>query len=197
MIKTTPLYNSHVKLGAKMVDFAGYKMPIQYTGITAEHLNVRDNVGIFDVSHMGEFIVHGPESEQFLNYICSNKIENIKIGKAQYNLLINKNGGIIDDLIVYKTSSFEYMLVVNAANIEKDYDWIKKNISNFNCEVNDRSDDLGLISVQGPNSTKLLDEIFMDVNINEITRFGFKKIKDKDHYKNEIIISKTGYTGSE
>ena len=163
-----------------MVDFAGYKMPIQYTGITAEHLNVRDNVGIFDVSHMGEFIVHGPESEQFLNYICSNKIENIKIGKAQYNLLINKNGGIIDDLIVYKTSSFEYMLVVNAANIEKDYDWIKKNISGFNCEINDRSDDLGLISVQGPNSTKLLDEIFMDVNINEITRFGFKKIEDKD-----------------
>ena len=197
MIKTTPLYNSHVKLGAKMVDFAGYKMPIQYTGITAEHLNVRDNVGIFDVSHMGEFIVYGPESEQFLNYICSNKIENIKIGKAQYNLLINKNGGIIDDLIVYKTSSFEYMLVVNAANIEKDYDWIKKNISGFNCEINDRSDDLGLISVQGPNSTKLLDEIFMDVNIDEITRFAFKKIKDKDHYKNEIIISKTGYTGSE
>ena len=126
MIKTTPLYNSHVKLGAKMVDFAGYKMPIQYTGITAEHLNVRDNVGIFDVSHMGEFIIYGPESEQFLNYVCSNKIENIKIGKAQYNLLINKNGGIIDDLIVYKTSSFEYMLVVNAANIEKDYDWTKK-----------------------------------------------------------------------
>ena len=118
-----------------MVDFAGYKMPIQYTGITSEHLNVRDNVGIFDVSHMGEFIIYGPESEQFLNYICSNKIENIKIGKAQYNLLINKNGGIIDDLIVYKTSSFEYMLVVNAANVEKDYDWIKKNISDFNLSL--------------------------------------------------------------
>ena len=146
---------------------------------------------------MGEFIIYGPESEQFLNYVCSNKIENIKIGKAQYNLLINKNGGIIDDLIVGKTSSFEYMLVVNAANIEKDYDWIKKNIIGFNCKINDRSDDLGLISVQGPNSTKLLDKFFMDVNIDEITRFGFKKIEDKDHYKNEGIISKTGYTGSE
>ena len=197
MIKTTPLFNTHVKLGAKMVDFAGFKMPIQYAGITTEHLNVRNNVGIFDVSHMGEFLISGPESTSFLNYICSNNIKNIKIGRAQYNLLINQNGGIIDDLIVYKTSNYEYMLVVNAANIKKDYDWIKKNINGFKCKINDKSDDLGLISVQGPNSTKLLNDVFKDVNIRELSRFYFKKFENRLKYKNEIIISKTGYTGSE
>lgn len=180
-----------------MVDFAGFKMPIQYSGITAEHLNVRHNVGIFDVSHMGEFIISGPESTQFLNYICSNKIENIKIGKAQYNLFINHNGGIIDDLIVYRISNSEYMLVVNAANIKKDYNWIKKNINKFKCEVNDKSDDIGLISIQGPNSTQVLNEIFKDTSIGELERFCFNRFENKVYYKNEIIISKTGYSGSE
>ena len=145
MIKTTPLFNSHVNLGAKMVDFAGFKMPIQYQGITSEHLNVRNHVGIFDVSHMGEFKIYGKDSTKFLNYICSNNIEKISIGKAQYNLLMNPNGGIIDDLIVYKTAISEYMLVVNAANISKDYDWIKKNINGFECEIKNISDDIGLI----------------------------------------------------
>ncbi len=180
-----------------MVDFAGFKMPIQYAGITVEHLNVRSNVGIFDVSHMGEFIISGPESTHFLNYICSNNIENIKIGKAQYNLLINHNGGIIDDLIVYKTSNYEYMLVVNAANTKKDYDWIKMNINGFKCEINDKSEDLGLISVQGPNSIKVLNDIFKDLDIDKLSRFSFKKFINRAKYKNEIIISKTGYTGSE
>ena len=100
MIKTTPLFNSHVNLGAKMVDFAGFKMPIQYQGITSEHLNVRNHVGIFDVSHMGEFKIYGKDSTKFLNYIWSNNIEKISIEKAQYNLLMNPNGGVIDDLIV-------------------------------------------------------------------------------------------------
>ena len=116
MIKTTPLFNSHVNLGAKMVDFAGFKMPIQYQGITTEHLNVRNHVGIFDVSHMGEFKIYGKDSTKFLNYICSNNIEKISIEKAQYNLLMNPNGGIIDDLIIYKTAISEYMLVVNAVS---------------------------------------------------------------------------------
>ena len=180
-----------------MVDFAGFKMPIQYSGITAEHLNVRNNVGVFDVSHMGEFIISGPDSTQFLNYICSNKIDSIKIGKAQYNLLMNRSGGIVDDLIIYKTSNVEYMLVVNAANIKKDYDWIKKNINGFKCVINDKSNEIGLISVQGPNSTKLLNEIFNNANIGELVKFCFKKYKNKLYYKNDIIISKTGYTGSE
>ena len=196
MIKTTPLFSSHVNLGAKMVDFAGFKMPIQYQGITTEHLNVRNHVGIFDVSHMGEFKIYGKDSTKFLNYICSNNIEKISIGKAQYNLLMNPNGGIIDDLIIYKTAISEYMLVVNAANISKDYDWIKKNIIGFECEIKNISDDIGLISVQGPNSTNLLNEIFLGQNIQNLTKFCFKTIRNITGFKKDIIISQTGYTGS-
>ncbi|MFL2592485.1 MAG: glycine cleavage system aminomethyltransferase GcvT [Flavobacteriaceae bacterium] len=196
MIKTTPLFNSHVNLGAKMVDFAGFKMPIQYQGITTEHLNVRNQVGIFDVSHMGEFKIFGKDSTKFLNYICSNNIEKISIGKAQYNLLMNPSGGIIDDLIVYRTAISEYMLVVNAANISKDYDWIKKNIDGFECEIKNISDEIGLISVQGPNSTNLLNKIFTGKNIHDLTRFCFKNIGNINGFKKNIIVSKTGYTGS-
>ena len=196
MIKTTPLFNSHVNLGAKMVDFAGFKMPIQYQGITTEHLNVRNQVGIFDVSHMGEFKIFGKDSTKFLNYICSNNIEKISIGKAQYNLLMNPSGGIIDDLIVYRTAISEYMLVVNAANISKDYDWIKKNINGFECEIKNISDEIGLISVQGPNSTNLLNKIFTGKNIHKLTRFCFKNIGNINGFKKDIIVSKTGYTGS-
>ena len=196
MIKTTPLFNSHVNLGAKMVDFAGFKMPIQYQGITTEHLNVRNQVGIFDVSHMGEFKIFGKDSTKFLNYICSNNIEKISIGKAQYNLLMNPSGGIIDDLIVYRTAISEYMLVVNAANISKDYDWIKKNIDGFECEIKNISDEIGLISVQGPNSTNLLNKIFTGKNIHNLTRFCFKNIGNINGFKKDIIVSKTGYTGS-
>ena len=196
MIKTTHLFNSHVNLGAKMVDFAGFKMPIQYQGITTEHLNVRNQVGIFDVSHMGEFKIFGKDSTKFLNYICSNNIEKISIGKAQYNLLMNPSGGIIDDLIVYRTAISEYMLVVNAANISKDYDWIKKNIDGFECEIKNISDEIGLISVQGPNSTNLLNKIFTGKNIHDLTRFCFKNIGNINGFKKDIIVSKTGYTGS-
>jgi len=179
-----------------MVDFAGFKMPIQYQGITTEHLNVRNQVGIFDVSHMGEFKIFGKDSTKFLNYICSNNIEKISIGKAQYNLLMNPSGGIIDDLIVYRTAISEYMLVVNAANISKDYDWIKKNIDGFECEIKNISDEIGLISVQGPNSTNLLNKIFTGKNIHDLTRFCFKNIGNINGFKKDIIVSKTGYTGS-
>ena len=179
-----------------MVDFAGFKMPIQYQGITTEHLNVRNQVGIFDVSHMGEFKIFGKDSTKFLNYICSNNIEKISIGKAQYNLLMNPSGGIIDDLIVYRTAISEYMLVVNAANISKDYDWIKKNINSFECEIKNISDEMGLISVQGPNSTNLLNKIFTGKNIHDLTRFCFKNIGNINGFKKDIIVSKTGYTGS-
>ena len=123
-----------------------------------------------------------------------NNIEKISIGKAQYNLLMNPNGGVIDDLIVYKTAISEYMLVVNAANISKDYDWIKKNINGFECEIKNISDDIGLISVQGPNSTNLLNEIFSGQNIHNLTRFSFKTIRNITGLKKDIIISQTGYT---
>ncbi len=123
-------------------------------------------------------------------------MKKISIGKAQYNLLMNPNGGIIDDLIIYKTAISEYMLVVNAANISKDYDWIKKNINGFECEIKNVSDEIGLISVQGPNSTNLLNEIFLGQNIQNLTKFCFKTIRNITDFKKDIIISQTGYTGS-
>ena len=134
-MKKTPLYNQHVQLEAKMVDFGGFNMPIQYKGISIEHQCVRNDVGIFDVSHMGEFFVQGNESTSFLNYICSNDINKIEIQKAQYNCFINNHGGIVDDLIVYRIEEKKYMLVVNATNIEKDWKWIKKNIQDFEINI--------------------------------------------------------------
>ena len=154
-MKKTSLYNQHIELKAKMVDFGGFNMPIQYEGISYEHLNVRSNVGMFDVSHMGEFFVDGDESLEFLNYVCSNNIKKIEINKAQYNCLINENGGIIDDLIVYRCDEKEYMLVVNAANIEKDWNWLSFQIKNFNCNLHNESENIGLISVQGPKSLEV------------------------------------------
>ena len=191
-MRKTKLYNEHIQLNAKMVDFGGFNMPIQYTGISTEHLNVRNNVGIFDVSHMGEFYVSGNDALGFLNYVCSNNIHKIKIYKAQYNCLINENGGIIDDLIIYRTNDKDYMLVVNAANIEKDWNWLNQQIKKFNCNISNKSDSIGLISVQGPNSLKLINDVFND-NFESIKKFNFKSII---HKNSKVLISNTGYTGS-
>lgn len=191
-MRKTKLYSEHIQLNAKMVDFGGFDMPIQYTGISTEHLNVRNNVGIFDVSHMGEFYVSGNDALGFLNYVCSNNIHKIKIYKAQYNCLINENGGIIDDLIIYRTNDKDYMLVVNAANIEKDWNWLNQQIKKFNCNISNKSDSIGLISVQGPNSLKLINDVFND-NFESIKKFNFKSII---HKNSKVLISNTGYTGS-
>ena len=191
-MKKTPLYNQHVQLEAKMVDFGGFNMPIQYKGISIEHQCVRKDVGIFDVSHMGEFFVQGNESTSFLNYICSNDINKIEIQKAQYNCFINNHGGIVDDLIVYRIEEKKYMLVVNAANIEKDWKWIKKNIQNFDCKIINSSADIGLISVQGPESLNLINDTFSK-NFSNLKKFSFNNILVSNK---SIIVSNTGYTGS-
>jgi len=191
-MRKTKLYSEHIQLNAKMVDFGGFNMPIQYSGISTEHLNVRNNVGIFDVSHMGEFYVNGNDALGFLNYVCSNNIHKIEIYKAQYNCLINENGGIIDDLIIYRTNEKDYMLVVNAANIEKDWNWLNQQIKKFNCNISNKSDSMGLISVQGPNSLQLINDVFND-NFESIKKFNFKSII---HKNSKILISNTGYTGS-
>ena len=191
-MRKTKLYSEHIQLNAKMVDFGGFNMPIQYSGISTEHLNVRNNVGIFDVSHMGEFYVSGNDALGFLNYVCSNNIHKIKIYKAQYNCLINENGGIIDDLIIYRTNEKDYMLVVNAANIDKDWNWLNQQIKKFNCNISNKSDSIGLISVQGPNSLKLINDVFND-NFESIKKFNFKSII---HKNSKVLISNTGYTGS-
>lgn len=191
-MKKTPLYNQHVQLDAKMVDFGGFNMPIQYRGISIEHQCVRNDVGIFDVSHMGEFFVQGNESTSFLNFICSNDINKIEIQKAQYNCFVNNHGGIVDDLIVYRIEEKKYMLVVNAANIEKDWKWIKKNIQNFDCKIINSSADIGLISVQGPESLNLINDTFSK-NFSNLKKFSFNNILVSNK---SIIVSNTGYTGS-
>ena len=191
-MKKTSLFEKHIELNAKMVDFGGFNMPIQYSGISDEHINVRNNVGIFDVSHMGEFFVSGKEALQFLNHICSNNIEKIEINNAQYNCFTNENGGIIDDLIVYRCDENEYMLVVNASNIDKDWNWLNRYINKYDCSIINESDNIGLISVQGPKSLQLINDIF-NKDFTSIKKFNFKTIEYKKH---KIAISNTGYTGS-
>ena len=191
-MKKTPLYNQHIKLQAKMVDFGGFIMPIQYQGISIEHQCVRNNVGIFDVSHMGEFFVSGNDSLKFLNYVCTNNIDRIKINTAQYNCFTNNKGGIIDDLIIYRCGLNEYMLVVNASNIEKDWNWLVKKIGNYKCELTNESDNIGLISVQGPKSIDLVNKVF-DKNFEHLKKFNFT---ESIVMNSKIIISNTGYTGS-
>jgi aminomethyltransferase len=191
-MKKTSLFEKHIELNAKMVDFGGFNMPIQYSGISDEHINVRNNVGIFDVSHMGEFFVSGKEALQFLNHVCSNNIEKIEINKAQYNCFTNENGGIIDDLIVYRCDENEYMLVVNASNIDKDWNWLNRYINKYDCSIINESDNIGLISVQGPKSLQLINDIF-NKDFTSIKKLNFKTIEYKKH---KVIISNTGYTGS-
>lgn len=194
-MKKTPLFEIHQELGAKMVPFAGFEMPVSYTGIKDEHLAVRNNVGLFDVSHMGEFVVKGTDAEALLQWICSNDVSKMHNMQCQYNCMPNEIGGIVDDLIVYKWDDKEYNLVVNASNIEKDLSWIKAQIKtkNFDVHIEDISDKLALIAVQGPNAEKLVQTL-TTIDLSSIAYYHFNagKIGGVD----DVVISNTGYTGS-
>ena len=192
-MKKTSLFDIHVKSNAKMVPFAGFNMPVQFEGVNAEHLQVRNSVGIFDVSHMGEFLVEGENATSFLNYICSNDILLMSDGKAQYNCLTNPNGGVIDDSIVYKFSSNNYMVVVNASNIEKDWNWINKQNINFNNKLTNISDNTSLLAVQGPKANEVIQKL-VDFDLSQLKSYSF--IKNDIKEIKEVIISTTGYTGS-
>ena len=182
----TALYEKHTGLNAKMIEFAGYLMPVQYEGVVAEHLCVKENVGVFDVSHMGEFYVFGDKTEDFLQSVLSNDVSTLKKGQAQYNCIPNETGGIVDDLILYKLESDRFMLVVNASNIKKDWDFLnKKNV--FDVQMINVSNDYSLISVQGPKSINVLQSIF-DFDLNTIKYYNFI-------FSDGLIISNTGYTG--
>ncbi len=166
-MKNTPLSEVHMQLGAKMAEFAGYNMPIVYTTISEEHEAVRAGAGVFDVSHMGEFMVKGPEALDFLQLVTSNDVSKLIPGQAQYSCMPNKDGGIVDDLLVYKMDEENsYMLVVNGANIEKDWNWLQSNIDH-DIEMEDISEASGLLAVQGPKVTELLQPL-TDVNLSEI-----------------------------
>ena len=190
-MKKLVLSDVHEELSGKMFDFAGYFMPVLYEGVNAEHLTVRENVGVFDVSHMGEVFVSGEKALDFLQYITSNDVSKLKEGKVQYTYFPNTSGGIVDDLLVYKLADNEFMLVVNASNLEKDLAWINKHNS-FGCTIDNQSDNYSLFAVQGPNSIELLQQI-TQVNLSEIKYYNFK-IGTIAGIEN-VILSRTGYTG--
>lgn len=188
-MKRTTFYNIHKNLGAKIVEFAGYEMPIQYSSIISEHKAVRDSVGVFDVSHMGEVFVKGENALDFVQYITVNDASKLFPGRVQYSAMCYEDGGIVDDLLVYRISQNEFLLVINASNIEKDFAWMQKN-NKFGVELTNRSDEFSLLAVQGPNSLKTLQKL-TDTPINlEYYHFTQLNIAGVD-----MIISRTGYTG--
>ncbi|MGZ5243287.1 MAG: glycine cleavage system aminomethyltransferase GcvT [Bacteroidia bacterium] len=189
----TALYDKHIALGAKMVPFAGFDMPVSYTGIVDEHLNVRQNIGVFDVSHMGEFEVSGPRALELLQYITSNDVAQLFPGRVQYSCMPNENGGIVDDLLVYMMAENSYLLVVNASNMEKDFAWISKHNEKFGCELKDISDQISLMAVQGPKTAEALRTL-TEVELTDIPYYHFRVGKFAD--VENVIISATGYTGS-
>lgn len=191
-MKETALTHVHAELGAKMVPFAGYSMPVQYSGLTQEHLAVRNAAGLFDVSHMGEFFVKGPEAEAFVQYVTSNDVSKLTIGKIQYSCLPNAKGGIVDDLLVYKLNDDEFLLVVNASNLEKDFNWIQSH-NRFDATLTDRSDQMSLLALQGPKANAILAELTA-VDLGNIPYYNFK-LGEVAGIQN-VIISNTGYTGA-
>lgn len=192
-MKNTPFTQKHIALGAKMAEFAGYNMPISYSGINDEHATVRNNAGVFDVSHMGEFILKGDKALDLIQRVTSNDASKLTNGKAQYSCLPNEQGGIVDDLIVYCIEENKvYMLVVNASNIEKDWNWISK-FNTENVEMHNISDKTCLLAIQGPNATKMLQPL-TDMDIMNLKYYTFTKGKFAG--VDNVLVSATGYTGA-
>lgn len=191
-MKETALTSLHIALGAKMAEFAGYNMPIVYSGINEEHRAVRKSVGVFDVSHMGEFMLKGEKALDLIQLITTNDASKLADGKVQYSCMPNDKGGIVDDLLVYRWNENEYYLVVNASNIEKDWNWIKQH-NTFGVEMTNMSDDMSLLAVQGPNALKTLQKL-TDINLSDIPYYAYAagKMAGLD----DVIISNTGYTGA-
>ena len=192
-MKNTALTHVHEALGAKMVPFAGYNMPVQYEGVTAEHLSVRSGVGVFDVSHMGEFLVEGENALALVQKVTSNDASKLTIGDAQYSCFPNNKGGIVDDLICYKVKEHTYLLVVNASNIEKDWNWINKHNEAIRAELKDISDTYSLLAIQGPKAVEAMQSL-TSVDLSTIKFYTFQ-VADFAGMDN-VIVSATGYTGS-
>lgn len=191
-MKQTALHEIHKALGAKMVPFAGYEMPVQYDGVNVEHLAVRNSIGVFDVSHMGEFLIEGPNALNLVQSVCSNDAARLAIGQAQYSCFPNSNGGIVDDLIVYRLEEAAYLMVVNASNIEKDWNWIQsKNLENV--KMKNLSDDYSLLAIQGPVAVQAMQPL-SNLDLSDIKFYHFK-VGDLAGIDG-VIISATGYTGS-
>jgi aminomethyltransferase len=189
--RRTPLYEEHVQLGAKMVPFAGWLMPVQYTSIVEEHQAVRNNLGVFDISHMGQFIVDGAGAQDWLNSMLTNNVDKLDIGTGQYTFLLNDRGGIIDDLIVYRIDEQKYLLVVNAARADEDFAWLQNH--NADCSLTSRSADFGAVAIQGPQTAALFHALFgKDDELparNHIVEIPFDTMK--------VSVARTGYTGED
>lgn len=192
VIKDTTLVNKHIALGAKMVPFAGFNMPVQYEGVNAEHETVRNAVGVFDVSHMGEFLLKGPNALDLIQKVTTNDASVLVNGKAQYSCMPNGKGGIVDDLIIYRINENEYILVVNASNIEKDWNWISSH-NDLGVEMTDLSDEYSLLAIQGPKAAESMQSL-TNVDLANMVYYTFEKgtFAGVDN----VIISATGYTGS-
>ena len=191
-LQSVELNDLHISLGGKMVPFAGYNMPVQYSNLIQEHHAVRNSVGVFDVSHMGEFVLKGDKALDLIQLVTSNDASKLTDGKVQYSCLPNNTGGIVDDLLVYRYSETEYYLVVNASNIKKDWDWISSH-NTFGVQMEDISNQLSLLAVQGPNAIKVLQKL-TEVDLSSMPYYSFKtgSMAGID----DIIISNTGYTGA-
>ena len=189
--KTTPLYTEHLRLGAKMIDFGGWLMPVQYSGIVDEHLAVRGNAGLFDISHMGQFVASGPRAGAWLNRLLTNDIGRLTPGHGHYTFLLNEKGGVIDDLIVYRLREEEFLLIVNAAKVEEDLAWMQGLLDGAGVELTDRSAHYAGLALQGPKAPRLFDELF------QISRPGRNEVRQVTREGVPFVIACTGYTGEE
>lgn len=194
LLKRTPLYEIHKELQARMVEFAGFLMPVWYEDALKEHRSVREKAGIFDISHMGRVVISGKDAKKFLQKICTNDIEKLLPNRALYTLLCNESGGVVDDIIVYHLTKNSYLLVVNGACLEKDLAWFKKWRGNFKVEIKDRTDSLSMITIQGPASQKILERAGLERKLLELKYFGhdFGRLNNL-----HVRISRTGYTGED
>src|SRR5262245_26308602 len=206
MLKRTPLYSAHQRLGGKLVEFSGWEMPVQYSSIVDEHLCVRRAAGVFDISHMGELFVSGPEAEAFLNQTLTNDVRKLAVGQGQYTLLCNPRGGAIDDLYAYRIGRTEYLLIVNASRIEVDSAWLEERRSAFyapdNAQLSNASETTAAVALQGPRTAEFIDQCFPTTSVggtevarltelkkNQIARFDFGGVP--------VWIARTGYTGED
>ena len=187
--KRTCLYDKHVALGALISPFGGFDMPIQYSGIVDEHQAVRLACGVFDVSHMGEVLVSGADAERYVNHIFTNDVTKVDAGKILYGMMCYENGGVVDDLLVYKMATDRYFLVINAANIDKDWAWIQEQAKGFDVTLEHQSEQYGEVAVQGPESERVLKEV-LGIDGSDLTFYTFKQI-------DRVIVSRTGYTGED
>lgn len=192
-MKRTPLFDEHVRLGGKMVEFAGWEMPVQYAGVIAEHTNVRERVGLFDVSHMGEIWVSGPQAEAALEFLTCNRVSALYDGKAQYSAILNDEGGVIDDVIIYRFNKELFLLCVNASNADKDFEWLKSR-NPTDARITNASAEYGQIAVQGPRAIELLAPLVKGADLASVKPFHFV---ESELLGSKVIIARTGYTGED